>query len=369
MTGSDELRVLIAGGGTGGHLFPALAIGAGLQAKVPGTRIHYIGSKFGIEANVLSDRNLPHTLLPIRGFQRGIDLTSFGRNLLFPGRVIKSYFRAKSQLNDFIPAVVVGTGGYASGLPLLAAAKKGIATLIQEQNSYPGATTRNLANKVDRVCLAFKESEQHLPDSNSVVTGNPIRENIAGGDPGTGGEIFNLSPDGKTLFVFGGSQGSAVLNRVVSRLAKKLKDSDIQLLWQTGPAEYEKYRHFTSKTVQVLPFISDMAHAYALSNLVISRAGALTIAELTACGKPAIFVPLPSAAADHQTRNARSLESCGAAVVITESELTAASLMDKVFQLLDNVKILKSMGEKSRQQAKPQATENIVNLILELARN
>ena len=367
MSLGSELRIVIAGGGTGGHLFPALAIGDRLQVREPALKIHYIGSKFGLEAATLPDYELPHTLLPIRGLQRGIDAISIGQNLLFPGRALKSYRLAKSIIKKLQPAVVVGTGGYASGLPLLAAVKKGIPTLIQEQNSYPGMTTRKLAPKVDCVCLAFAEAGQYLKSNNIIVTGNPVRTGIDQGQVAKGAEIFNLNPDKLTLFLFGGSQGSAALNKIMASIAGQLAESDIQILWQTGWKQFDPYRQFDSQRIRVLPFIEHMDHAYALSHLILSRAGALTLAEITICGKPAILVPLPTAAADHQTWNARSMEKSGAARLITEQMLSPEVLFEQISVMLKDADLLQDMSEKSLQLAQPEATNTIVTKILELA--
>ncbi len=367
MSNSGQLRVIIAGGGTGGHLFPALAIAQGLQARNPDAEIHFMGSQYGIEARVLPERNLPHTLLNVRGFQRGLDFTSLGRNLLFAPRFLGSYIKAKSTINRINPSVVVGTGGYASGLPLLAAVRRKTATLIQEQNSYPGFTTRWLADRVDKICIAFDDARAYIPADKTILTGNPVRKNIASGTADQAAIKFNLDPTRPVLFLFGGSQGSAILNHTMAAATDKFADSDVQILWQTGQLQFEQYENFNSGNIRVLPFIDEMNLAYALATLVISRAGALTLAEITSCGLPSILVPLPSAAADHQTRNANALVTKQAALAINESQLTPELLVNQISDLLNDTNRLNKMSTAAGKLARSEATESIVNEILELA--
>ncbi|MFH1853648.1 MAG: undecaprenyldiphospho-muramoylpentapeptide beta-N-acetylglucosaminyltransferase [Candidatus Neomarinimicrobiota bacterium] len=369
MTGPANLRIVIAGGGTGGHLYPALAIGEGILRREPAAGIHYVGSRFGLEATVLPAKELTHTLLAIRGFQRGRDARSISRNLLFPVRVLAAYRQAIRLINRNKPTVVVGTGGYASGLPLLAATRRGIPTLIQEQNSYPGITTRKLAARVDRVCLGFADARQFLPEIPTILTGNPVREGIAAGDRTQAAQFFNLDADRPTVFLFGGSQGSEILNRSLAFIAPQLRQQEIQVLWQTGTANFGEYHQFDSTGCRVVPFIDRMADAYALADLVLSRAGALALAEITLCAKPALLVPLASAAADHQTKNAASLVKQGAARMIAESELTRENLFQQIFKLIRDKKLLRQMGQTALSLAHPDATELIVNQILEMARS
>ncbi len=364
---NHELRIMIAGGGTGGHLFPALAIGEGLLAAHPATVLHYVGSKFGIEARVFSEKEFEYTLLNVRGFQRGRDLTSFARNLLFPGRVAGAYRQAGQIIARFDPQVVIGTGGYASGLPLLAATRRGIPTLIQEQNSFPGFTTRKLAAKVDRVCLAFADAADYLGDIQYQITGNPVRPGIKNTDRAAAAEEFQLDADRPTVLLFGGSQGSAVLNAVMAPVVTDLTRKNYQVLWQTGPAQYSQYSHLETIEVRLRPFIDRMDLAYALSDLTICRAGAITISELAICGQPAVLIPLPSAAADHQMKNARSFAGAGAAQVIRQVDLSPPVLLETINTLISDRDNLERMSQAAAGQALGNATENIVNEILKLA--
>ena len=228
-------NILIAGGGTGGHLFPALAIGEEIQRRMPEAKIHYIGSLFGLESKVFPIKDVWHTLLPIRGFQRGISITSIFRNIILPFRIVKSLLKTNNILKEFEPDVVIGTGGYASAIPLYMVSKKNDSTtiILQEQNSYPGVTTRLFANKANKICIAFKEPNWAL-GNNTIITGNPVRKGIGDGNKKNGFHEFRLKEDKKTIFLFGGSQGSAYLNKIMSEVAEKISNGGIQLLWQTG---------------------------------------------------------------------------------------------------------------------------------------
>ncbi len=362
-----DLRIIIAGGGTGGHLFPAIAIGESLQSHDPRINIHYMGSTFGIEADVLPVRGLPHTLVPIRGIQRSLSLRSIKQNLKLPMRYIKSMNITESLFQQFMPHIVVGTGGYASAIPIKYAIRKQTPVLLQEQNSYPGITTRLYASKADEVCIAFEEAKYYL-NRECSLTGNPIRKGIQNGHRDKAYANFQLNPEKKTIFLFGGSQGSAALNKVMDKTAEKLSEKGIQILWQTGHWQYSGLRHHDSATIRVVPFIDHMADAYALADLVISRAGALTLSEITLCGKPSILVPFPSAAGDHQMKNAQSLIKANAAEMIEEESLTPDALFYTVMKLFKKKSKLAEMADHAASLGKPDATSSIVNHILRLAK-
>ncbi|MBC8215065.1 MAG: undecaprenyldiphospho-muramoylpentapeptide beta-N-acetylglucosaminyltransferase [Candidatus Marinimicrobia bacterium] len=361
-----DLRILISGGGTGGHLFPAIAIGEALQQRDPRINIHYMGSTFGIEAEVLPVRGLPHTLVPIRGIQRSFSFKSLTQNVKLPMRYMKSIGITQSLFHQFAPHIVVGTGGYASAIPLKVAVREQIPILLQEQNSYPGITTRWYASKAKTVCIAFEEAKKYL-NRDCDLTGNPIRKGIQNGDRLKAFSTFNLNPEKRTVFLFGGSQGSAALNKVMNKAVEILSKKEIQVLWQTGHWQYQEYRHHDSDMVRVLPFIDHMAEAYALADIIISRAGALTLSEITLCGKPSILVPFPAAAGDHQMKNAQSLIHENAAVMIEESALSATELSHMVMKLFQKKGALQTMATHSTSLGKPDATESIVNHILALA--
>lgn len=363
-----DLRIIIAGGGTGGHLFPAIAIGESLQAHDPRINIHYMGSTFGIEADVLPVRGLPHTLVPIRGIHRSLSLTSIRQNLKLPIRYFKSMSITESLFQQFMPHIVVGTGGYASAIPLKYAIRERIPILLQEQNSYPGITTRLYASKADTVCIAFNEAKQYL-NRDCSLSGNPIRKGIQNGNRNKAYSMFQLDPNKETMFLFGGSQGSAALNNMMVKTIKQISEKGIQLLWQTGHWQFAELKHHDSKSVRVVPFIDHMAEAYALADLVISRAGALTLSEITLCGKPSILVPFPSAAGDHQMKNAQSLINANAAEMIEESSLTPDRLYFSIMKLFQKKGLLKSMAKNAASLGKPDATTTIVNHILRIAKS
>ena len=360
-------KILIAGGGTGGHLFPALAIGEEIQRRDPDVEIHYVGSIFGLEAKVFPVKDVWHTLLPIRGLQRGLSITSIARNLLLPFRIIRSLFKTSNLLNEFIPEIIVGTGGYASALPLYVASrkKKTLPIILQEQNSFPGITTRLFAEKAKKICVAFDASENDF-DSKAVLTGNPIRKGIENGNRIKGLKQFNFKENKKTIFLFGGSQGSSYLNKIMSQIVSNIESAGIQVIWQTGDLEYSIYKKMNSNSIRVIPFVNNMDDAYAISDLLICRSGALTLAEITVCGKPSILIPYPYAAGDHQTKNAQALVNAGAARILFERSLKSKDLLHAVMNLIHNKKELLKMAIASKKLGRPNATNEIVNHIFKV---
>ena len=358
-------NILIAGGGTGGHLFPALAIGEEIQRREPDVKIHYIGSVFGLESKVFPIKDVWHTLLPIRGLQRGISISSILRNIILPFRIIRSLLQTNDLLKEFVPEVLIGTGGYASAIPLYMISNREDSTqiILQEQNSYPGITTRWFADKAKKICVAFDEPGKTL-DSNTVLTGNPVRNGIGDGNRRNGLREFNLKKDRQTIFLFGGSQGSAYLNQMMSQVAETISGAGIQVLWQTGDLEYVKYKSLESDSIRIVPFVNNMADAYAISDLLVCRSGALTLAEITVCGKPAILIPFPHAAGNHQQKNAEALVKSGAAQILFEKSLTPKVLMHAIMNLIHNKEKLNNMGLASKELGRPNATTEIVDHIL-----
>ena len=359
-------NILITGGGTGGHLFPALAIGEEIQRRMPEAKIHYIGSLFGLESKVFPIKDVWHTLLPIRGLQRGFSVKSIIRNIMLPFRIVKSLLKTNNILKEFEPDVVIGTGGYASAIPLYMISKKNNSTtiILQEQNSFPGITTRLFAKKANKVCVAFEEPEYTLGD-NIVITGNPVRKGIGEGNKKHGFSEFNFKEKNKTIFLFGGSQGSAYLNKLMGEISEKISNSGIQLLWQTGDLEFQKYNHLESENIRIIPFVNNMADAYSISDLIVCRSGALTLAEITVCGKPSILIPFPFAAGDHQKKNAEALAKHNAAHILDEKTLTPKLLLHDIMNLIHNKDKLEKMGNSSSELGRPFATNTIVDHILE----
>jgi len=360
-------KILIAGGGTGGHLFPALAIGEEIHRRDPNAKIHYVGSTFGLEAKVFPVKDVWHTLLPIRGFQRGITILGFSRNLLLPFRIIRSLVKTSKLLNEFIPQVVIGTGGYASALPLYVASKKKKAfpIILQEQNSFPGITTRLFSDKAKKICVAFNDSQKEN-DNKTVLTGNPVRKGIENGNRNRGLKNFRFKENKKIIFLFGGSQGSAYLNKMMNKIVPNISNAGIQVIWQTGELEYNRYKMMNSDSVRVVPFVNNMDDAYAVSDLLICRSGALTLAEITVCGKPSILVPFPHAAGNHQTKNAKVLVDAGAAHMFLEKSLNSTDMLHAIMNLIHDKKELNKMGLASKGLGRPNATREIVDNIFEV---
>lgn len=359
-------KIIITGGGTGGHLFPALAIGEEINFRNQDIDIHYMGSSFGLEAKVFPIKDVWHTLVPIRGFQRNFSFRSLVLNFLLPFRIIKSVLKVKSFFNEFKPDAIIGTGGYASAIPLFIASKdkREIKIILQEQNSFPGITTRWFAKGSIKIFTAFHDTGKKLNSKNISITGNPIRKNIINGSYSSGISEFEFVQSKRTIFLFGGSQGSQYLNKLLNSISNKIENSGVQIIWQTGDLDYLRYRNKSTKNIKVLPFIDNMANAYALSDLVISRSGALTLSEITACGKPAILIPFSNAAGDHQTKNAESLVKVGAAEMINEKDMNQSKFFHLIMKLIHNKHKLSKMSNASKSLSKSEATKNIVDYII-----
>lgn len=366
----QQLKVVFAGGGTGGHLYPAIAIADELCRRYPQCQIHFIGTSRGIETQVVPKLGYPLHLIAVRGVQRGRLLA----NISVPFRLVWSFFQSLFILLRIGPQVVVGTGGYVSGPMLFMAAVLGIPTVIQEQNSFPGVTTRLLARWVHAVHLTYEASRKYFKDqSKVVVSGNPVRSFQQSALTRQDARLkLNLRPDIFTVFVFGGSQGARGINRVMSEMAPKLLTlGSIQLLWSAGPQGIQQAQSVCrekSELCAVHEFIFDMAAAYAASDLVICRAGATTLAEIAICGLPAILIPFPFAAAGHQETNARTLADLKAAEVILESELSSDLLLQRVLYYFQNIKARQQLSENILRTARPNATSDLVTAILTLTK-
>ncbi|MFC1535533.1 undecaprenyldiphospho-muramoylpentapeptide beta-N-acetylglucosaminyltransferase [Candidatus Neomarinimicrobiota bacterium] len=360
---------MLAGGGTGGHLYPALAIAQGLRGLDANCDIRFVGSKYGLEAKVLPQKNEVFYPLNIRGLQRSISPIALGRNLRLPWRFAVSYLRCQTILRQFKPQVVVGTGGYASALPILAAQRKGIPTLLHEQNSYPGLTTRKLTSRASVVCLTYETTSKFIPTNNWIITGNPVRFQNVVTNRKTARQQLGLPARKQILFILGGSQGSRPLNNhFLSHWPEYTKQMGVHLLWQTGLRDFKRLNKAVGEesSITLSPYIINMEAAYRASDLVVSRAGAMTLAEITTMGKPAVLVPLPSAAADHQTRNAELLLKKKAARLVPQVELQKGTLETVIRQLINYPDRLRVMGKRIRSLALPEATPIILDQILKL---
>lgn len=361
-------KFVFAGGGTGGHLFPAIAIAEMVRQLDKDADILFVGTRKKLEARIVPARGYRFRTLWISGFHRTLSVD----NLLFPLKVIVSMVQAYSILKRFSPDVVIGTGGYVSGPVLRTAAALKIPTLIQEQNSYPGVTTRMLAARVNEVHLTFERSRSYLARQDNVfVSGNPTRDDLGTAGRAEAAGYFGFEPADRrrTLLVFGGSLGARTINRAVEQNLHALLALGVRLLWQTGDSDHGRAAAlaaaYPSSQVCVRPFVDRMDCAYALADLVICRAGATTIAELTRLGKAAILVPYPHAAADHQVENARTLVEAGAAVMVTD-DLIASGLLSSVRSLLEGDTIDRMAG-LSKKFGRPEAARTIAERVLWLA--
>jgi len=355
-----SFKVIFAGGKTGGHVFPAVAMAKEFKKRFPESQVIFVGTKDGLESMIVPKFGFKLIFICARGLKR----KASPKNILLPYYILRSLYQSLRILNEEKPDLVVGTGGYVSFPVVFSARLKNIPTLIQEQNSYPGISTRLLAFLVDRVCLSYSSSSDYfLTQGKLKMIGNPIRADMVSADRYEGLIKFNLDPGKKTIFIFGGSQGSHAINQAVLESMDFLLEN-WQLLWQTGEGDFvsvsEKVKEKKIKCV-VLPFIEDMRSAYAASDLVISRAGALTLAEICACGKPSLLIPYPFATADHQRYNAETLQREGAAEIILQKDLTGGILAKKLFSLLSDDEKLKRMGERSKKIGKPEATSLLVD--------
>jgi len=358
-------KVILAGGKTGGHIFPAVAMAEKFKKRFPESKVVFVGTEDGLESRIVPKYGFELIFICARGLER----KASPKNIMLPYYILKSLSQSLRILNEERPDLVVGTGGYVSFPVVFLARLKNVPTLIQEQNSYPGVSTRLLAFLVDRVCLSYLSSSQYfLTKRNLKVIGNPIREDIVSGDRNETLIKFNLDPKKKVIFVFGGSQGSHAINLTVLDNLDYFSEN-WQLLWQTGENDFvsvsEKVRGGKIKCM-VFPFIEDMRSAYAASDLVISRAGALTLAEITACGKPSILIPYPFATADHQRYNAEALQKEGAAEMILQKDLTNEILAEKLTLLLSDEERLKKMAEQSKKMGRPDAASLLVDEMEEL---
>jgi len=360
------LHVIIAGGGTGGHIFPAVAIGHALQRLQPGAKLLFVGANGKMEMEKVPQEGFEIVGLDIVGFNRSHLL----KNLSLPFKLLKSIFKAKSILKQFQPDVVVGVGGYASFPMLNAAQAQGIPTVIQEQNSYAGKSNKMLGKNASAICVAYDRMNRFFPQDKILLSGNPVRKTIAFSvlTREQGISFFNLDPAKVTVLIVGGSLGAKSINEAIDLHLQELASEDIQILWQTGKPYYQQAVAAAANhsDVQVHEFIRDIDQAYAAADVVISRAGALAIAELCIAAKPVIFVPYPFAAEDHQTSNALALVEHNAAMLVKDSD-AKAELIPKLKSLLRDKELQELMSKNLKAMAIKDADERIATKIIELA--
>lgn len=354
-----EFRVILSGGGTGGHIYPAISIAREIKTRYPQVEILFVGAKDRMEMQMVPEAGFEIEGLWISGFQRKFSL----KNLLFPLKLSKSLLKSKQILKKFNPDVVIGTGGFASGPLLQMAHVSKIPTLIQEQNSIPGITNKILARKAGKICTAYPGMEAYFPPEKTVLTGNPVRQDLLqlSGKREEAIQFFDLDPEKKTVLVLGGSLGARKINELIENNLKDFIGNELQLIWQTGSLYYVEYRRFNKKGwVSTHSFLSRMDYAFAAADVIISRAGAGTVSELCIVGKPVVFIPSPNVAEDHQTKNALAVSAFDAAVVISEKDLEER--FKKIFfPLVASEEKLKSLSDNIKKLAKPEATANIVD--------
>ena len=361
----QPIKILISGGGTGGHIFPAIAIANEIRRREPDADILFVGAENKMEMEKVPKAGYKIKGLWISGFQRGLDM----RNLSFPFKLISSYFRSGAIVRKFKPDVAVGTGGFASGPALNAAIRNGVPALIQEQNSFPGITNKILSRKAKKVCVAYDGMDKYFPAEKVVKTGNPVRQSIilCNVKPEKARKDFDLDLDCKILFVVGGSLGSRTLNNCVKAGLDKLREANIQVLWQTGSLLFDECKSSAKgyDNVKVFDFITNIDHAYAAADVIVSRAGAIAISELCLVGKPVILVPFPFAAEDHQTKNALALVNGNAAVHISD-KAAQNELVTAAISLLNNDSKRKELADNIQNFAIPDAAERIVDEVFKL---
>ncbi len=363
MSEPKKYRILISGGGTGGHIFPALSIAGALRRRL-NVEILFVGADNRMEMERVPAAGYKIVGLPVAGFDRRHLLRNVGVLM----KLRKSMKMARDIVRDFRPDIAIGVGGYCSGPTLKAAQKAGVPTLIQEQNSYPGVTNKLLGPKARTICVAYDGLERFFPADRIVMTGNPVRKDLTNPRPvKEARESFGLDPRKDTVLVVGGSLGALTLNESLEQGVSRLAERGIQVIWQTGKNFGDRALAAAKglKGVVVTPFIADMTAAYAAATLVVSRAGAGSISELELLGKPAILVPSPNVAEDHQTKNAMALSEVGAARLIPDAE-ARQTLVDAILELLDSPQELQSMSQAIRTLAREDSDEKIVDEIVKI---
>ncbi|MAP54710.1 MAG: undecaprenyldiphospho-muramoylpentapeptide beta-N-acetylglucosaminyltransferase [Altibacter sp.] len=359
-------RFIISGGGTGGHIYPAIAIANELRIRYPEAEFLFVGAKDRMEMQKVPQAGYPIEGLWISGLQRNLTV----KNLLFPLKLASSLIRARSILKKFKPNVAIGTGGYASAPLLRVASMRRIPCLIQEQNSHAGITNKWLGSKVERICVAYEGMDAFFPSEKIILTGNPVRQDLlaVGSKRAEAQTFFKLDAAKKTLLVLGGSLGAKRINELIATSLPFFERHDLQVIWQCG-AHYETtYKDEGTRLVQVHAYLNRMDLAYAAADIIISRAGALSVSELYLVGKPVLFIPSPNVAEDHQTKNAMAISEKNAALVLKESELND-KFEAEFSALLESETTRKLLSENIKELAKPNATQEIVAEIEKLLNN
>lgn len=356
-------RFIISGGGTGGHIYPAVAIANELKSRFPEAEFLFVGAKDKMEMQKVPHAGYAIKGLWISGIQRKLTLD----NAMFPLKLASSMWNSFKIIKSFKPDVVIGTGGFASGAVLKAASMLNIPTVIQEQNSYPGITNKLLAKRANKICVAYENLERFFPKDKMILTGNPVRQDlIEAANKSEAIAYFNLDVNKKTLLVLGGSLGARRINQLIEKELDFLLSQNIQIIWQCGKLYLNDYSKYNEKeNVQVVAFIDRMDLVYAAADVVISRSGASSVSELCIVGKPTIFIPSPNVAEDHQTKNAKAISDKNGAILIKESELETQ--FETIFSdLITNESKKSELSQNIKKLAKPNATKDIVEEIIKL---
>lgn len=360
----QNLKFILSGGGTGGHIYPAIAIANELKLRFPDAEILFVGASNKMEMQKVPQSGYPIKGLWIAGIQRKLTFD----NALFPIKLLDSLLKSRTILRHFKPDVVIGTGGFASGPLLRVAGIAGIPTVLQEQNSFPGITNKWLSKRASKICVAYENLEKFFPKNKIVLTGNPVRQDLMGFKKKRQQaiEFYKLDPEKKTVLVLGGSLGARRINQLIAKELVNFSSQNVQLIWQCGKLYHDEYAHFNEKEdVQVLSFIDRMDLAYAAADVIISRAGASSVSELCLVGKPTLFIPSPNVAEDHQTKNANAIVDKEGALLIKESELDT-KFTTAINSLLNDEELQKKLSVNMLQLAKPNATKEIVDEIEKL---
>lgn len=368
MSEGKTYRIMISGGGTGGHVYPAISIAQALKAEVENLEVLFVGAKGKMEMTKVPEAGFEIIGLWISGIQRKLSL----QNLLFPFKVISSLMKSFGLIRKFRPDVVVGVGGYASGPLLYAATVKKVPTLIQEQNSYAGLTNKLLAKRVNKICVAHEGMERYFPVAKLVVAGNPVRDGLVwpSDQLAEAYKHFEFNANRPVVLMTGGSLGARTLNEAMLASLEGFVDNGIQIIWQTGGFYFEEMKRrsaeFDMRNVRIMDFLKEMNMAYAIANVVVSRAGALSIAELELTGKATILIPSPNVAEDHQSKNAQALVERDAALLIKDGE-AVSELAGAVIELLGDERRISELEANIRSLARPDASGTIAKEVLKLA--
>lgn len=360
----SRYKIILSGGGTGGHIYPAIAIANELKSRHPDAEFLFVGARDRMEMEKVPQAGYEIIGLWISGIQRKLTF----KNVLFPFKLLSSLIKSNTIVKRFRPDVVIGTGGFASGPLLHVAAAKGVPSLIQEQNSYPGITNKLLSKKANKICVAYDGLERFFPSEKIVKTGNPVRKDLLHIDKKREDAltVFELDKDKKTLLVLGGSLGSRRINELIEKELDYFQTHNIQVIWQCGKLYFDQYKIYgNTKNIQVHAFINNMACAYAAAHIIISRAGASSVSELCIVGKPVIFIPSPNVAEDHQAKNAQAIVDQNAAIIIREPDLEV-DFQNKFTQLIVSKEKQKQLGDNIKKLALVNATSEIADEVEKL---